>query len=146
MNRTQKGAWFTLGTASLLIIFGLLIFGAMFARGSRTAGVGWVKLWSWLILLFLAVGIALLMRKQSPAEPKSDERDRLIKRNAVLASFISVWVLIAIATVLPLFVVGDSGSIPVILLPIINVGIVLGAMLVHSVAVLVQYGRGGEHG
>jgi len=141
MNRTQKGAWFTLGISSLLIVFMAIIFGAMFAAGDRRAGVGLVRFWIWLVLLFLIVALFFVLRKQSPAEPAADERDHLIKRNAVLASFVSVWILLAIETILPPAFVGDAGAIPVFLLPIINTAIVIVALLVYSAGILLQYGR-----
>ncbi|MGB2864167.1 MAG: hypothetical protein WBC05_12630, partial [Sedimentisphaerales bacterium] len=60
MNKTQKGAWFTLGVAILLIVFGAFIFSGMFAPGGRMAGVGLVKVWSGFILVFLAGGVAFV--------------------------------------------------------------------------------------
>jgi len=47
------------------------------------------------------------------------------------------------ATVIPWFAIGQDGSIPVYLLPIINFGIFLIVMLTYSTAILVQYGRWG---
>ncbi|RPJ39617.1 MAG: hypothetical protein EHM35_01905 [Planctomycetaceae bacterium] len=145
MNRTQKCAWFTLGISSLLILFLAFVLRSMFVPGDRMAGVGLVMSWLWLILLFMVGSLFLVFYRQSQAEPAADERDRLIKRNAVLASFIGVWILLAMETVLPRRLAGDAGSIPVAALPIINTAILFTAMLVYSVAVLVQYGRGVEN-
>jgi uncharacterized membrane-anchored protein len=142
MNRTQKGAWFTLGIGSLLILFLAFVLRSMFVPGDRLAGVGLVRGWSWLVLLFTTVSLFFVFRRQSPAEPAADERDRLIKRNAVLAAFISVWILLAVEAVLPPTLVGDCGAIPVAAIPIINAAILFMTMLVYSAAVLVQYGRG----
>ncbi len=142
MNRTQKGAWFTLGISSLLILFLAFVLRSMFAPGDRQAGVELARGWSWLVLLFTIVSLFFVFRKQSPAEPAADERDRLIKRNAVLASFLSVWILLAVEAVLPSTLLDDRGSIPVAALPIINTTILFTAMLVYAVAVLAQYGRG----
>jgi serine protease AprX len=140
MNKTQKRAWFTFALAMLLIAFFAIVFSAMFAGGDRSAGTGLARVGSWVIVLFMLAGAVYLHRKQSPAEPTADERDITIRRKAVSVSYISVWVLLALASLLPAFVVGDSGSIPVYLLPIINVGVFIGAMLVYSVATLAQYG------
>ncbi len=142
MNRTQKGAWFTLGVSSLLILFLMVVLRSMFVPGGRLEGVGLVRFWAWLVALFVAVSLFFVLRKQSPAEPAADERDHLIKRNAVLASFISVWILLAVEAVVPPMFVGDTGAIPVAVLPIINIAVLFAAMLVYSAAVLVQYGRG----
>jgi hypothetical protein len=142
MNRTQKCAWFTLGISSLLLLFLALVLRSMFVPGDRLAGVGLARGWSWLVLLFTIVSLFFVFRKQSPAEPAADERDRLIKRNAVLASFLSVWILLAVEAVLPSTLLDDRASIPVAALPIINTTILFTAMLVYAVAVLAQYGRG----
>ncbi|MHC4619338.1 MAG: hypothetical protein ACYTEQ_16455 [Planctomycetota bacterium] len=85
-----------------------------------------------------------MRRKQSPTEVDTDERDRLIKYRAVVACFVSVWVLLATASAIPSFVIGAKGSIPVWLLVFINVGVLLISMLVYCAAILVQYGRPGK--
>ncbi|UCG58780.1 MAG: hypothetical protein JSU70_04550 [Phycisphaerales bacterium] len=139
MNRTQKGAWFTLGVSILILAFGAVVLRSMFAPGGRTAGVGLVRVWIWLILVFLAGGAALVHWKRRPSEVDHDERDQSIKKNAVLVSFVSLWVLLIAASIIPSFVAGDEGSIPVCLLPIINMGVFLLVMLVYSVSVLAQY-------
>jgi len=92
------------------------------------------------ILFFMGISAVLLRIKQSRAEVDFDERDNSIKKNAVLVSFVSLWVLLFAASIIPGFVAGDAGSIPVCLLPIINFGVFLIVMLVYSVAILVQYG------
>ena len=140
MNRTQKGAWFTFGVAILLLTFGLIIFTQMFADGA--ASIALVRIWLLVILFFMGISAVLLRIKQSRAEVDFDERDNSIKKNAVLVSFISLWVLLFTAGIIPSFVAGDEGSIPVCLLPIINLGVFLIVMLVYSAAILVQYGWG----
>lgn len=144
MNKTQKGAWFTLTVAILLIVFGAIIYSVMFAPGSRTAGVGLVKVWSCIILTLLAGGAALIHWKRKPSEVDFDERDSAVKKNAVLVAFVSLWFLLFAASIAPSFAVGDSGSIPVCLLPIINIGVFIIVMLIYSVAILLQYGRQGR--
>ena len=59
-----------------------------------------------------------------------------------MASFISVWVLLAFETIVPRFIVGLDGAIPVWMLAIMNVAILFAAMAVYYTAVLIQYGRG----
>ncbi len=138
MNRTQKGAWFTFGVSILLLTFGLIIFTQMFTPGATSITL--VRIWLLVILFFMGISAVLLRIKQSRAEVDFDERDNSIKKNAVLVSFVSLWVLLFAASIIPGFVAGDAGSIPVCLLPIINFGVFLIVMLVYSVAILVQYG------
>lgn len=139
MNKTQKGAWFTLTVAILLLVFGAIIFTAMFAPGSRMAGTGLVKVWSWIILVFLAGGAAFVHYKRKPSGVDFDERDNSVRKNAVLAAFVGLLILLFAAGIIPSFVAGDMGSVPVCLLPVINLGVFIIVMLVYSVAVLVQY-------
>ncbi|HUS89703.1 MAG TPA: hypothetical protein VMW91_10180, partial [Desulfosporosinus sp.] len=115
-------------------------YAGMFAPGGRTTGTGLVKVWIWFILAFLAGGAALVHWKRRPSDVDFDERDNSVRKNAVLVAFVSLWVLLFIASIIPYSVVGQEGSMPVCLLPIINIGIFLIVMLVYSVAVLVQYG------
>jgi uncharacterized membrane-anchored protein len=139
MNRTQKSAWFTFGVSILLLTFGLIIFTQMFAAGATSITLA--RIWLLVMLFFMGISSVLLRIKQSRAEVDFDERDSSIKKNAVLVSFISLWVLLFAASIIPTFVAGDEGSIPVCLLPIINFGVFLIVMLVYSVAVLAQYGQ-----
>ena len=141
MNKAQKGAWFTLGVAVLLLVFLAIVFSGMFRPGSRMAGTGLVKVWSGFILVFLAGGVAFVHWKRRPSVVDFDERDNSVRKNAVLAAFVGLWIVLFAASIIPSFVAGDAGSIQVCLLPIINIGVFLVVMLVYSLAVLVQYGR-----
>ena len=145
MNKTQRRALFTLSISIVLIAFGVIIFTTTFTPGDRTTGSKLVKVWMWLILAVVAGGTAFVHWKRRASEVDNDERDIYIRKNAVLVSFISLWVLLFAASIIPCSIVEQEGSIPVTLLPIINFGVFLIAMLVYSVAVLVQYGRVGKN-
>jgi len=141
MNRTQKSALFNLsGLVMDLAILGylfltILVFQSLPNRSAATV----------LFLLFgvqCGWGIFLLRKKQSPVEPEADERDKVIMRNAVLVSFISTWLLLAVATLIPALLLGEAGAVPVYILTFMNFGVFLGTGLVYFAAVLVQYGRG----
>lgn len=140
MDRTQKGAWFLLAGA-VLCLSGLgITCVAIFVPGNGLVGIGTAKLRAGLIVVCTVVGVVLVHRRQSPAEPEPDERDKALQKNATLACFVSVWASLALASLIPPLVVGNKGPIPVFLLPIINLVILYIAFLVYSVAVLVQYG------
>lgn len=146
MNRFQKLAWFNLvGILLCFAVLGHLFVEIFILKRLPESILG--KFWPIIAYCVLTViSIILLRKKQSPAEVDSDERDNLIKKRAVIASFVSVWVLLAAASAIPRFVVGVKGSIPVWLLAFINLGVLLIALLVYSVAVLVQYSWGGKDG
>lgn len=146
MNRTQKGACVGLAGAlfSIAIIsfafFKIFVLKKFPLRFEAFLAVGGFVLYVVLLILFLR-------QKQSLVEVEADERDKLVIRRAAIASFVSVWILLAVVSVLPRLVVGIDGSIPVWVVPIMNLGVMFAAMLVYSVAVLVQYGwRGADAG
>lgn len=139
MNKTQKTAVFSLVMFLFCAVVITYAFLTMFVITPKISPI-----WT----LFVPFGIILVTsifwvrKKQSPAEVDLDERDNLIKKRAVIVSFVSVWILLAIESVIPTIILGDKGSIPVSMLTIINVSILIIAMMVYSIAVLVQYGWG----
>ena len=144
MNKTQKSAIFCLVTFLFCVVVMAYPFISIFILKSWPESF-FSRFWSMIAyFVFIAASIIFLRKKQSPAEPDFDEGDNLIKKRAVLASFVSVWLLLAATTIIPRLIVGQDGSIPVWTLPLINLGVFLIAMLVYSVAILIQYGLGGE--
>ena len=140
MNKTQKSAWF--GVLSYLLTVAIIVYlGVRFfvlkSLPQGFLGRGWPII---AVYGLVVASIVLIRRKQSPAEPDSDERDELIKKRAVQISFVSVGLLLATATLIAALILGEAGSIPVYLLTLIILGVFLTAMLIYSVAVLVQYG------
>ena len=119
MNKTQKGAWFSLAGGLLCIASFGYIFVQFFVLRKRP---GFIGLWPMLAayFVFLVIPIFLLRKKQSPHEVDKDERDSLIEKRAVLVAFISVWLLLFAVSIIPRFIVGLDGSIPVWSLAFIN--------------------------
>lgn len=107
-----------------LLCFALGIYIAVEVFILRRLPEGFGRFWG-LPAFWLITGIAIIFirKKQSPAEVDCDERDNFIKRRAVLASFVSVWILLFVSSMIPRFIVGQDGSIPVWMLPIINLGV-----------------------
>jgi len=85
------------------------------------------------------LGLLYVLRKQSPREVITDERDKLIKLKALFASFISVMILLAAMLVTLRIAVGMGGSIGVWLLTLILFVISIAAAIVYSAAVLILY-------
>ncbi len=142
MNKTQKCAWFCLTLTMLLLIFSVIVYGGIVAVGKPTRITGGL-----FYILFLIIALCfriLLWKKQSPVEVDLDERDQLIKRRAVFACYISLCGLLIAACTIPWFIVGPEGSIPVCVLPATLFGVFIIIMLVHSVAILIQYGWGAK--
>ena len=143
MNKTQKGAWSNIvGTIFVFVIVSYLIFqiGIQHKPPPRTGM--YIVLCS--AVLITGISLYFLRKKQSPNEPDSDERDNQIKQRAWIAAFISVWPLFLAASVAPQIWVGLEGSVPVWSLPIVTVFVFYVVLLVYSIAVLIQYSRGGK--
>lgn len=138
MNKTQKGAWSTLmgGMLGISVYVGLYMRMFVIKKMPTTVGAVWV-----LAGFFLLTGLTLYMtqRKQSPAEVESDERDKIIQKNAVLVAFICVWLLLFIFSFASGLIKGVDGSIPVWQIALVNVGILNVILMIYSIAVLVQY-------
>ena len=142
MNKTQKGAMMTLSAFLLNAAF----LGYLFIRIFVLRSLPRVSDMAPLLLAVAGMAawwVALSRRKQSPAEPEADERDKTILKNAVLAGFISILLLLAVTVLVLSLVLGETGSVPVYILTFILFGVCLMAGLVYSVAILVQYRLGG---
>ena len=139
MNKTQKGSWYAISISLLFLALGIYMIVEIAVLRRSPEGFG---RFFWLPAFLLITGIAIffIRKKQSPAEVDSDERDNMIKKRAVLAAFVSVWIILSAVSIVPRFIVGPDGSVPIWLLPIINVSVFYIVLLVYSVAVLVQYG------
>jgi hypothetical protein len=141
MNKTQKRALCVALLAFLYLAINIFIGVEFFVLRRFPEGTFWPG-----IIFYLLVGISIIFvrKKQSPAEPDSDERDELIKKRAVRIGFISAWLLLASANLIAALILGQDGSVPIYLLSLANVTVFLIALLIYSVAILVQYGLGGK--
>lgn len=92
------------------------------------------------------MGLSPLLYKKGRGKVSFDERDELINYRAVLAAYSVFWLVFTAACMIPWLIIGPSGSISVNVLPIMLFGIGITLMLVHSLVILVQYGRGGKDG
>lgn len=90
------------------------------------------------------MGLSPLLYKKERDKVSLDERDQLINYRAVLAAYSVFWLVFTAACMIPWWIIGPSGSISVNVLPIMLFGIGITLMLVHSVVILIQYGRRGK--
>ena len=145
INSTQKSAWIALfgallGVVGFAYVGSILLFRRMPPRPFGHIVVGSVAIAA---VSLIALGIFFCVRRQSPAEPEADERDKMIRAKAATISFAASWaLLVTVAAVLGL-TLGQMGSIPVYLLTVILFVVAEVSTLAYGVAILVQYGRGG---
>jgi uncharacterized membrane protein len=137
MNRTQKAALFSL----IMTLLGIALLSWMSLRVPTTNRIYGFCIIAAIFLLF-GITTILKLRKQRPQEVISDERDNLIKRRATTACFVSVLMFLVLETVIVMIAFEGTGKICVAILPELNICLLLAALLVYSVAILVQYGLG----
>lgn len=138
MNRTQKSAWFGLVVPCFSV-------GWYFCMGIPTQN---------LLLTFVPIVVFLLLvpvfmfviigKKQSPDEVASDERDYMIRSKALLAGFISVFIMLIIMCSVLVNVANDELLVNAYISIPLSVLTFITAVAVYSAAILVQYGKGGR--
>jgi len=140
MNRAQKSAWFGLAISTLLLIF--FAPRAIFATpGSLLIKLLWLSpaLGFFVLLIFL-------FRIKSQDRVSFDERDSCIDRKALIIAFSSTVALLIGACMIGLFTSEPISSIPILLLPALLYTLFIAFITAYSVAILIQYGRGGKDG
>ena len=144
MNAAQKNAWISLAMFSFSIaLAGHNFYCEFVSKKLPDSFLGR----NWSAFVFLAVFIPatiVLQKKQSPAEVDSDERDELIRKKAVIVSYTSVWILFTISILILWFTIGPVGTIAVWIFPFIILEVFFIAMIIYSIAILIQYGRAGR--
>ena len=142
MNRAQKIAWSLVIAISLGFAISCIAIAILYVK------VGMPKALAGLGFMGIAGlgGFSPLIFQTEKGKVTLDERDRLINRRAALAGFGTSYLLVGLACMIPFFILGPKASISVSWLPYIFGGVGLNMFFVHSVAILIQYGRGGKDG
>ena len=102
-----------------------------------TAGLGFLG-----IAGIAGAGPAVFRKDSSKYVP--DERDQLISKNSATAGFATAYAVTGFACMLPLEFLGIKATIEVTWLPMIFMAAGLSHFFAYSVAILIQYGRGGK--
>ncbi len=142
MNRAQKIAWSLVIAISLGFAISCIAIAILYVK------VGMPKALTGLGFMGIAGlgSFSALIFQTEHGKVTLDERDRLINRRAALAGFGTSYLLVGLACMIPFFILGPKASISVSWLPYIFGGVGLNMFFVHSVAILIQYGRGGKDG
>jgi hypothetical protein len=140
MNRYQKIAWFNL----IVIATTVMVTSAAVAVEVHLRGYSTIGLWFVGLLALLKLTPYLFKKSRSPGGVVSDERDEFIVKKAVLHAWTAFWWVFVVVCVFLFIIVGPENSVPTIALPLIALGGGLFLKVVCSLAILVQYGRGGK--
>ncbi len=140
MNRAQKIAWsFIIVISSSLILSGtaITVLYLKFGMPRALAGLGFMGISG-------LAGLAPLIFRKDKGAVQCDERDILINRVAALAGFGVSYLVVGLICMIPFFVLGPNTTISVAWLPAIFGAAGITMFFVHSVAILIGYGRGGK--
>jgi hypothetical protein len=144
MNKTQKNAWFSLAIFSFSIALAGYSFYCEFVA-KKLPDSFWGRHWSAFVFFAIFIPAMILLRKkQSPTEVDSDERDVSIRKKALVVSYTSVWILFTILILILWLAFGLDGTMAVWLFPLIILEVFFVVMIIYSIAILIQYGRGGK--
>ena len=139
MNRIQKMAWWM----AIWISAGVILAAIATVVCHFVIGMPWSIAKAGLGFVGIAGlgGLASLIFKKDPGKITCDERDTLINRRAAIAAFGIAYLVTGAACMLPFFIMGPQATISVTWLPNIFLAAGLTVFFVHSVAILIQYGR-----
>jgi len=140
MNRIQKISWSLVITMSLGLILGAAAVAILYPKfGMPKACFGFG------LIFFIGGtgGLSVFIFKKYKGKVTSDERDKLIEKNATLAGFGAVYLYVIVLSILPLVVFGPDKSIqiPSAWSPALLIGAGFCQAYAQSIAILVQYGR-----
>jgi len=138
MNKTQKIARFKLImilTALFLSVTAIGIF--YFAIGlpiqRALGGLGFIGICG-------LAGLSPFLYKKEPGKVNFDERDQLIHIRATIVAYSVFWLVFTAACMIPWWILETGATIPVVILPAMLAGGFVIVQLIHSVAILIQYG------
>lgn len=141
LNREQKMARFVIINFTVAIVLALIACGLIYLKtGSlekASAGIGFLGLCG-------ISGFTPIMYRQDAGAVDCDERDVLINRKAAVAGFAMAYLFVGLACMLPFTIMGSEATIQVTWLPLIFAGAGILNFYVHSITLLVLYGRGGH--
>ena len=142
MNRYQKLAWLNL----IVIAAFFIVITAVITIELQMRGYSIYGLWCVGILALLKFKPFMFKKPQGQDKVVCDERDTLIVKRARSFAYTTFWwVFIAFSFGVHIFMgMGPKSSVPTITLPLMAVGGTLFIQIICSVAILVQYGRGGK--
>ena len=140
MNRYQKIAWFNL----IVITATIIITSAAIAIEFHIRGYSTIGFWFIAIMVLLKFTPFMFKKPESQGGVVCDERDGVIIKRALAFAFMAFWWVFVISSFLLWWFIGPKNSVPTIMLPLMVFGGALFLRTVVSVAILVQYGRGGE--
>jgi hypothetical protein len=141
MNRWQKIAWFNLAVILMCLLFSgmaiaVLAFVVALPLRAALGGLGFMG-----IIGF--TGLSPFLFRKAKGQVEFDERDQHFCMRAWFLGYCASYLFFVIVCMTTWFIHGPKGTISVNVLPLTVLGGLMVLILVHSLAILGQYGRGG---
>ena len=140
MNRYQKLAWLSL----IVITATIIMTTTAIAIEVHIRGYSTIGFWFITPLVILKFKPFLFKKPQGTDKVVCDERDGLIVKRALSFAYTTFWIVFVLSSFLLWWFIGPRNSVPTLTLPLMVLGGALFMRIVCSVAILVQYGRGGK--
>jgi hypothetical protein len=140
MNKLQKNAWFEFAMVIIATLINTVFFAYMVA--SNTRGIDNIII---CVLVGCIIG-PLAFYYSYKDESKYDEREKMIRNRAFRWSTYALAFFLILSCLVPFFIIGAQGNIPVYYLPIIFWGCLLIAQTVHSFVILFQCAKEQDDG
>ncbi len=143
MNKAQKCAWFNL-TLTLVMI---ALHGAAFLMIAMKVYLPRTLNMIGFIVVFGLIGVSAVIfrRKQKFSKVEFDERDKFINKRVLVLDYFFLWAALLAGCVIFWRYLGPDGTVRVYALCALLYGLFLIAMIVHSLATLILYGRSGKN-
>ena len=140
MNKALKCAWFNLIVTVLLASLHAVAFILIFKIGyipKMLNTIGFV-----VVFVLLALAAVVFRRKQKLSAVDFDERDNFINKRVLAIDYFLLWALLTGGCVGSWFLMGPEGVVRIYVLCFLLYVSFLLAMLVHSFATIILYGKG----
>jgi hypothetical protein len=140
MNRVLKYAWYQLIVVIVATLFAAItiLIAVKYWQGKEFSAV--IP-----FCLFVFVHFYRVFFPLKAGEIAFDERDEQIKKRATMISFIIFWYAFILFCIIPILIIGN-GKIHVMYLGGVLVVFGISFRIIWSIAVIIQYGRGGKDG
>lgn len=133
MNKTQKGAWYGLFLAGMLLLVPVV---DMFEAVVNPIVL---RIFCYSLAVVMVLPCYFIYKKKSDKINEPDERDKLIIKRAILAAFCIVCVILLVAYTIVVFISNPKTLILVETLPVILYCAAIIFIVTLSLATLVQY-------
>lgn len=143
MNKALISAWFCLTMTLLLVSLHVGAFVLIYKIGHVPKvlnTIGFV-----VVFALVACTSVVLYREQKLSKIDFDERDNFINKRVLVVDYFLLWALLLAGCIASWYLMGPDGNVKVYVLCSLLYASFLLTMIVHSLATIILYGKGGKN-